>query len=49
MAQAVFEIADKLLTGGGHHRAVTVGAIALDTLIGLGNRHEKKKCQKQNS
>jgi hypothetical protein len=33
VAQAVFEIADKFLTGAGDQRPVTVDAIALDTLI----------------
>jgi hypothetical protein len=35
MAQAVLEIADKLLTGAKDHGPVTVDAIALDTFIGI--------------
>jgi hypothetical protein len=48
MAQAVFEIADKLLTGGGHHGAIPVDAIALGTLIRIntkrsaGNPYKKR-------
>jgi hypothetical protein len=33
MAHAVFEIADKLLTGGGHQGSMPIDAIALDTII----------------
>jgi hypothetical protein len=48
MAQAVFEIADKPLTGGGHHGAIPVDAIALDTFICIntkrsdGNPYKKR-------
>ena len=53
MAHAVFEIAHKLLTGGGHQGTIPVDAIPLDTLIcintqvgALGNQYRKNAMKK---